>query len=75
MFSQRIRVDSLTLYRATHYYQNPCCLCATPGGTIVESTIVVAKEGELCNAWVATCAFDACGYLGKCFLFCYISHN
>ncbi|KZP04087.1 hypothetical protein FIBSPDRAFT_904069 [Athelia psychrophila] len=62
--AQRIHVDNLVQYRATHFFQNPCCLCAIPGGqNVVEAAIIVASDGELCNTWVATCASDACGYL------------
>lgn len=32
---------------------------------MIEAAIIVASDGELCNTWVATCASDACGYLGR----------
>lgn len=54
------------LYRATHFFDNPCCLCAVPGSQeVVEAAVYIASEGELCNFWVAGCAREACGYLGK----------
>ncbi|KZP09766.1 hypothetical protein FIBSPDRAFT_900271 [Athelia psychrophila] len=43
--AQRIHLDHLVQYRATHFFQNPCCLCAIPGSqNVIEAAIIIACD-------------------------------
>lgn len=57
-------MHNLAYYQATHFMQNPCCICAKYAGKIVESAIHVSSEGQWSGFWVAVCAQDRCGFLG-----------
>jgi hypothetical protein len=52
-------------YRARHYLEFPCCLCAKLRGPVTEAAIYIAATGPYRNFWVASCALDLCGYFGK----------
>jgi hypothetical protein len=55
-------------HRSVYDFRAPCCLCAsefTAEPQYTECAIYVALNGEYGDEYVAGCAFDRCGYLGK----------
>lgn len=63
----RVTPGDLVEYRRVHDFKNPCCFCASNGvgNFYVESAIHMAVEGQYAGEYVARCASDSCGYLGK----------
>jgi len=58
--------DELCLYRETHQYIGPGCLCLLlePLTAHKEAAIYLAVNGLYPGEYVAECADDRCGYLG-----------
>lgn len=63
----RITPSDLDAYRVSHKFQGPNCLCRlnASGSRYAESAIYLATVGEYWDEYVAGCATDSCGYLGK----------
>ena len=60
--------DGMRQYRSTHRMMGPCCLCPLiypSGPDFVESAMYFATTGLHAGLYVASCANDRCGYLGK----------
>jgi len=65
---QRVAPSDLEEYRQTHLFRGPGCLCPLSGdGTtaFVEAALHLATDGRLAGRYVAICAKEACGYIGK----------
>lgn len=55
-------------YRMSHRMPFPCCLCPLADENqpdFVEAAIYAAADGPLAGKYIATCARDLCGYIGK----------
>jgi hypothetical protein len=67
---ERIPPSDLLEHRRTHVFSTPTCLCGSqlvePKDT--ETAIYIARSGEFAGQYVAGCASDSCGYLGKLML-------
>lgn len=63
--SERVACYSLGSYRQAWRICNPFCLCGLEVGMSTESAIYVEVTGEYANEYVAGCALNRCGYLGK----------
>ena len=61
---ERVPPSDFDDYRASRKFTAPSCHCAQ-SGPATESAIYVAVEGEFWGEYVAGCAADRCGYLGK----------
>jgi hypothetical protein len=62
----RIHPSDLSVFRTTHQFQLPCCLCSCslPDPTCVEAAVYVDGACQLRGQYVIGCATDRCGYLG-----------
>lgn len=63
----RVTPSDFPAYRTAHEFKVPCCLCAISAGDYTECAIYLAVKGKYAGEYVCGCAFDSCGYLGKCF--------
>jgi hypothetical protein len=65
---QRIQPSDLEDHRRSHQFLGPCCICPATDEhqpEFVEATIRVMRTGHFAGKYVASCASDACGYLGE----------
>jgi hypothetical protein len=64
---RRVTPENLRGCQETYRFKNPCCLCASnvAGMVYTESEIYMAVDGRFWGEYVACCAADRCGYLGK----------
>ena len=56
-------------YRGLYDFRLPSCLCAiefVASAQYTECAVYLPPNGEYTGEYVAGCAFDRCGYLGKC---------
>jgi hypothetical protein len=64
----RVRPSELRDYRESHRLLGPCCLCPMIDGNgpdYVESAIYEVSLGLFRGEYVASCARERCGYVGK----------
>jgi hypothetical protein len=63
----RVTPMDLPDHQITHEFRAPCCLCACNfvGTRYIESAIYLANDGPYIGEYVAGCASDTCGYIGK----------
>lgn len=52
-------------YHAVPDFKAPCCLCAIVRGDYTESAMYLAPHGPYAGEYVAGCASEHCGYIGK----------
>jgi hypothetical protein len=61
----RVTPSDFLSYRAVHDFKAPCCLCAIARGDYTESAVYLAPQGPYVGEYVAGCALERCGYIGK----------
>lgn len=64
---KRVTPEQLPKFCALHEFKAPGCLCASnaAGAEYSESDVYLAVDGDFWGEYVASCAADRCGYLGK----------
>jgi hypothetical protein len=64
---KRVSPEDLVLYRASHNFMFPSCLCAANQTQIAYTEVKVQLEvhGQHSGEWVVRCATNGCGYLGE----------
>jgi hypothetical protein len=67
---KRVTPGELALYRETHQFLGPGCLCPLLGPvskrpTFIEAAIYIPVFGRYKGEYVAECAKSQCGFIGK----------